>query len=145
MNGVALFGHNTNSPCTCQSLAYIPSCQHQQSLPSRSILVGEESSGKELFVWRVNFHKSRVANKRNLELLKESLILISGKVLREKIHKLVSIKPRWKNSVHNVPWNKRTRNQILLPSEVSVIDCVYLLSLSGRVPLRNCHCHHYKR
>ena len=41
---------NTNSPCTFQSLAYTPSCQHQQSLPSRSILAGEESSGKELFV-----------------------------------------------------------------------------------------------
>ena len=40
----------TNSPCTCQSLAYTPGCQHQQSLPSRSILAGEESSGKELFV-----------------------------------------------------------------------------------------------
>ena len=100
----------TNSPCTCQSLAYTPGCQHQQSLPSRSILAGEESSGEELFVWQVNFHKSRVANKGNLELLKESVILISGKVLREKIDELVSIKPRWKNSVHNVPWNKRTRN-----------------------------------
>ena len=41
---------NTNSPCTCRSLAYIPGCQHQQSLPSRSVLAGEESSGKELFV-----------------------------------------------------------------------------------------------
>ena len=90
-----------NSPCTCQSLAYTPSCQHQQSLPSRSILAGEESSGKGLFVWRVNFHKSRVANNGNLELLKESLILISGKVIREKIDELVSIKPRWKNFDHN--------------------------------------------
>ena len=85
---------NTNSPCTCQSLAYTPGCQHQQSLPSRSILAGEESSGKELFVLQVNIHKSRVANKGNLELPKKSLILISGKVIREKIDELVSIKPR---------------------------------------------------
>ena len=48
---------NTNSPCTFQSLAYTPSCQHQQSLPSRSILAGEESSGKELVVLQVNIHK----------------------------------------------------------------------------------------
>ena len=90
-----------NSPCTCQSLAYTPSCQHQQSLPSRSILAGEESSGEELFVWQVNFHKSRVANKGNLELLKESLIFISSKVLWEKIDELVSIKPRRMNLDHN--------------------------------------------